>query len=211
MKHVFLVALAALARLAVAQTSASDLAIQELSRCDGTFFSALHARRAALEKAAAMSSVGSVSTFVVADRRHPARSRVLFSKPIELHGLRFVGFFDEVADIPDGMTSYSWGYLVAGSVATAATALQPLVWESSRLRSDGPVFVRSELWSHETPAQGWTRVETEAGVPKRRTVERVFLVEPYDGENAFIRVGCSIQGNVTDPLLRELRPDLRPK
>ena len=158
-----------------------------------------------------MTSLGSVSTFAVPDRRHPTNSRVLFAKPIEVRGLKLVGFFDEVTDIPNGMTAYSWGYLVAESVPRTAIAIRPLLWDSSRLRSDGPVFVRSEVWSHETPAQGWAKVETEAGVPKKRTVERVFLVEPYEGESAFIRAGCSIQGNITDPLLRELRPDLRPK
>jgi len=207
-----IVAVAALLaiRLALAQPASTDLAVQELSRCDAAFFTALATRKAALERLAPMTGTGPTSVFAVPDRRHPTKSRVLFSKPIEVQGLKFVGFFDEIADIPSGMMSYSWGYLVADTVPMTAAAIKPLLWDSARLRADGPVFVRSEVWSHDNPAKGWANVETEAGVPKRRTVERVFLIEPYNGESAFIRAGCSIQGNVTEPLLRDLRPDLRP-
>jgi hypothetical protein len=82
-----------------------------------------------------MVSMGSVSTFAVPDRRHPTKSRVLFARPIEFQGHKFVGLFDEVSDIPDGMTYDSWGYLVADSVLGTANAIKLLVWESSRPRS----------------------------------------------------------------------------
>lgn len=210
MIRVLPLALAALTQLAVARSAAPDPALQELSQCDGTFFATLQARQAVLERAAPMRSVGSVSTFVVPDRRHPTKSRVLFAQPIEFRGLKLVGFFDEVVDIPNGMISYSWGYLVADPVPSTAAAIKPILWDAARLREDGPVFVRSEVWSHDKSAQGWAKVVTEPGVPQRGTIERVFLIEPYDGESAFIRAGCSIQGNITEPVLRELRPDLRP-
>ncbi len=194
----------------LAQPVSADLAVPALSRCGSEFFTALGTRKAALQELAPITERGSNAVFAVPDRSHPTKSRILFSKPASVQGLKFVGFFDEVVDIPNGMTSYSWGYLVAETVSATEAALKPLLWDVPRLRRDGPVFVRSEVWSHDNPVPNWVKTETESGVPKRGTVERVFLIEPYDGETAFIRVGCSIQGNVTEPLLRDLRPDLRP-
>lgn len=128
---------------------------------------------------------------------------------MEVASQKIVGYFDEFVELPRGMTSYSWGYLVAVSVEGVAAAFRPLVWESQRLRKEGPLFVRSEVWTHANPTQGWAKIRTEDGLPKAGTVERVLLIEPDDGETKFIRFGCSAQGNVTDPIVQELRPDLR--
>lgn len=196
---------------AMAQPLPGDIAVAELSRCDATFFRALAAKRSALAQVAPLTTGETASSFAVADRKHPVRSRVMFRQPALMEGMSIVGYFDEYTDIPNGMSVYSWGYLVADStVAKTAAVFRPLIWEGERLRDDGPVFVRSEVWSHDQPALGWVKVKTQAGVPRRGTVERVLLIEPYDGEPTLIRLGCSIQGNVTEPLLRDLRPDLRP-
>jgi hypothetical protein len=56
--------------------------------------------------------------------------------------------------------------------------------------------------------RGWVKEVTEPGLPKPKTVERVLMVEPYNGETSFIRVGCSLQGAVTREMLDVLRPDL---
>lgn len=195
--------------IAGAQAGSVDLALKELSQCDATFFEVLGSRRSELAAVAPMRTLGNAAAFAVPDRKHPSNSRIMFAEPVTLEGLKVVGFFDEVVDIPNGMSGYSWGYLVANSVRATADKLGPQIWDAPRLRVDGPVYVRSEVWIHENPASGWAKVKTEAGVPKRGTVERVLLIEPYDGETAFIRFGCSIQGNVTEPILRRLRPDLR--
>ena len=84
------------------------------------------------------------------------------------------------------------------------------VWDAQRLRQDDPVLVRSEVWTHARPDQGWAPLVTEPGLPKPGTVERVLLIEPYDGETAFIRFGCAIQGQVSPAILDQIRPDLGP-
>jgi hypothetical protein len=134
----------------------------------------------------------------------------MFSKPVLVEGVPVVGYFDEVIDIPDGMSAISWGYLVGSTVAKTVSAFKKHIWQVERLRSDDIVFVRSEVFSHDKPSLGWAPVKTEPGVPQRKTIERVLLVEPYDGETSFIRFGCSVQGNITEPILKEIRPDLRP-
>lgn len=209
MKALALLAICA-ATSAFAQPKSEDMAVPELSRCDASFFHAVSAKRSDLAQLTPLTSGEAASAFAVLERQHPTRSRVMFRQPVLVNGVSIVGYFDELADIPNGMSTYSWGYLVASSVARTATALQPVIWEAQRLKADGPVFVRSEVWSHDKPSLGWGKVQTESGVPQRRTAERVLLIEPYDGETAFIRFGCSIQGNITEPLLRDLRPDLRP-
>ena len=194
----------------LAQPTSSSLALEELSACNATFFRALAARRSTLSDLSKLDGSATAAAFSVPERRHPTESRTMFKRPIQIESMKIVGFFDEILDIPDGMSSYSWGYLIEGAVPSTAAAAKKFIWDPSRLRSDGPVFVRSEVWSHSNPSLGWAKVQTEAGVPKQGTIERVFLIEPYDGEATFIRMGCALQGNITEPVLREIRPDLRP-
>lgn len=80
------------------------------------------------------------------------------------------------------------------STAEAVQNLRSLLWEGKRLRTEGEVFVRSEVWHHEEPMRGCMKESTEPGLPKPGTVERVLMIEPCNGEAAFIRVGCSLRG-----------------
>jgi hypothetical protein len=194
-----------------AQAESKELLVKELSRCDAIFFEALASRRGDLSSIAPIQKSGRAAVFSVPDRTHPSNSRIMFKNPVIHEGIKFVGFFDEVVDYLGGMVGYSWGYLVAASVKNAAGKLAPQIWDATRLKEDGPLFVRSEVWTHADPSSGWAKMQTEAGLlPMRGTVERVLLIEPYHGEESISRFGCSIQGNVTEPVLRELRPDLRP-
>ncbi len=192
-----------------AQSANPELFVRELSRCDRTFFEKLGESKSDLESLAPLRFLGPSASFKVPAPEHRTNSRVMFARPVVVEGLNVIGYFDEVLDMPDGMSSYSWGYLIASTVPEAAAKLHGLVWDPMRLRKDGPVFVRSEIWTYDKPDAGWVRTTTESGVPKRGTVERVLLIEPYDGERSFVRFGCSIQGNITDPILRSIRPDLR--
>jgi hypothetical protein len=179
-----------------------------LSRCDGSFFHKLHEQRDEFKAHAPMGVEGKAGYFKVPDQRHETASRVMFTKPISTNGLAIVGFFDEIMEDPKMGAFYSWGLLIQSSVQEAAQKLRTEVWEVSRLRIEEGAFVRSEVWRTAQPQKGWTREVTESGPPKPGTVERVLLIEPYNGETAFIRFGCSIQGEVTTAMLRELRPDL---
>lgn len=138
--------------------AAPDLHVRELSRCDRSFFEKLGEAPAETQALAPMRRLGASAAFSVPDPRHPTRSKLLFTKPVDVAGTTVVGYFDEVRDMPRGMSSYAWGYLIAGSVAEVASKLQGLVWDPMRL---------------------------------------------------FIRFGCAMQGNITEPLLRSIRPDLR--
>ena len=209
MKHLIPLLAIVATTSAAAQDIGQNLFLKELSKCDRSFFERLGERKSEMEKLAPMRSLGRSASFKVLSPEHRTNSRVMFGSPPEVEGLKVVGYFDEVLDLPNGMSSYSWGYLIASTTQDAATRLHGLIWDPMRLKKDGPVFVRSEVWSYDKPDAGWARSTTESGVPKRGTVEKVLLIEPYDGESSFIRFGCSIQGNITEPLLRAIRPDLR--
>ncbi|MET0310980.1 MAG: hypothetical protein ABW051_02950, partial [Burkholderiaceae bacterium] len=192
-----------------AQEPRVESLLHSLSKCDDSFFRLVASSKVQLVDYAPLARQAGPTGFAVPDRAHETESRVLFRKPIRAAGHDIVGYFDEVHELLPDSHVYSWGFLVAGSVETVATAFQPFIWDAQRLRAAGPVFVRAELWTHANPDAGWTNVRAESGIPGRGTVERVLLVEPYDGETRFIRFGCSLQGSVTPPLIREMRPDLR--
>jgi hypothetical protein len=120
-----------------------------------------------------------------------------------------VGYLDELTPIPGGV-DVSWGFLVRGDLADVASALKGVIWDGKRLRNEpkAAYFVRSEVWRHANAAAGWAKEATENGPPKPGTVERVFMIEAYDGEPAgLVRAACSLQGDVTREMLQELRPD----
>ena len=185
---------------------ANSLAV--LSRCDARFFTDLARQRAALAGLADIAVHQGAGYFKVPEQRHPTESRVIFRQPVVVAGLPVVGYFDEIMDLPDGAMSYAWGYLVAATVAQTGRAWSAQVWDAQRLRQDDPVLVRSEVWTLARPDQGWAPLVTEPGLPKPGTVERVLLIEPYDGETAFIRFGCAIQGQASPAILDQIRPDL---
>ncbi len=132
--------------------------------------------------------VGRVET----NRRVPAKSMVRFHEPLKVGDLELVGFFDDIVDVNAKTSLLSWGFLVRSSVRDAATKLRPYVWDSDRLRLDGSVYVRSEVWSEQHPELDWQKVATEAGEPKPGTIERVFLIEPSGDVPGLVRLGCSL-------------------
>lgn len=196
-----------LATAANAQMSLGERLVSSLSYCDARFFDEVSASRGELDRHAQVIARGRAATFPVPDMGHDTESKRFFALPVEVRGLIVIGYFDEIRRIPGGVI-VSWGLLVPTSTAEAAQKLGGLFWEGERLRTEGEVFVRSEVWHHDEPMRGWVKDATEQGLPKPGTVERVLMVEPYKGETAFVRVGCSLQGAVTRDMLNVARPDL---
>jgi hypothetical protein len=208
MKLAILVLAALTAAPSYTHAQLAEELVRDLSSCDAKFFSTVARKKDAYSAHADIGLEKSSGYFKVQDQRHPTNNRVMFKTPMTVAGLNVVGFFDEVENIPDQGLAYSWGLLVAASVSNAASAFSGLTWEQQRLRKEDEIFVRSEIWDFKRPELKWAKVKSEPGVPKPGTVERVLMIEPYDGETAFIRYGCSLQGSVTTEMLRELRPDL---
>jgi len=208
MKKLFIYLFYAATSSAYAQNESVDLFIKELSRCDGQYFKKIDEHKSELESLAPIRSLKQYSSFKVQDTKHPTNSRIIFKQPVNFAGLSVIGYFDEVIDLPKGMSSYSWGYLVSDNIQNTAVKLRSFIWDTMRLRDTGDYFVRSEIWNHLESEGGWARKKTEPGLPQRGTIERVLLIEPYSGNKSFIRFGCSIQGNIIEPILHSVRPDI---
>lgn len=179
-----------------------------LSRCDAAFFLRLHDQREKLTENTPIRTMGQAGYISVPDQRNESANHVLFTKPLSTRGLTIVGYFDEIIEHPTMGAFYSWGFLIRGSLSAVIENLRPVIWEANRLRREEELFVRSEVWRTARPQDGWRRENTEPGPPKPGTVERVLLVEPSSTDPTHIRFGCSLQGEVTRAMLRELRPDL---
>ncbi|RTL18250.1 MAG: hypothetical protein EKK52_15025 [Burkholderiales bacterium] len=199
-------ALAAAATTACAQASL----MTSLSRCDAGFFQQLAAQRDALRPQAEVRPRAGAASFIVPSLTQEGQKRLMFGQPLRLHGLEIVGYLDELTPIPGGV-DVSWGFLVRGKLTDVATALRDVIWDGQRLRRDAqgdtPYFVRSEIWRHEKAAAGWVKEASVNGPPKPGTVERVFMIETYEDDPSLVRAGCSLQGDITREMLRDLRPD----
>ena len=190
-----------------AQSGAPEKLFAALTRCDGAFFESMRSLREELAPQGRLDERGRSVTWLVPEITHPTESRVFFNSPLKVNGLEMIGYYDELIRIPGGV-AVSWGFLVSSNIPDANAKLRALVWDTSRLRQGEGYFVRSEIWSHSNSAAGWAREASEPGPPKPGTVERVFMIEPYDGETAYVRAGCSLQGSITREMVGTIRPDL---
>jgi hypothetical protein len=189
-------------------SSETPTLLTALSSCKSSFFSTLHAQKNRLAKVTTiMEKSDSVAWITVLDRSRNKSNSTRFSSPYEDGPFKLSGYFDEVDNFGPAGLYYSWGFFVPGSVRQVAEQVRPFVQDSARLREDGGVFVRSELWVNGQ----WSKNDGLKGgtIPAQGTVERVFLIEDGAPEwPGYVRVGCSLQGNISPELLRLERPDL---
>ncbi len=116
-----------------AQTAGEPNLLTVLSSCDSTFFGALQARQKSLEPRGRVQERGAAATFPVPNISHPSDSKVFFNKPLRLHGLDVIGYFDELTPIPGGV-AVSWGFLFSATVAETVARVGTSIWDASRLR-----------------------------------------------------------------------------
>jgi len=192
-----------------ANASPEDQLIADLSRCDSSFFSTLAQRAGDYAGNPYLRVRGSYAYFEVADRSNSKLSMRRFENGLRFGNLQAVAYFDELAGMGDNGAAVSWGFLIEAPIGEVVSATENLVWDRQRLRKDGNVFVRSEIWTHSEAERGWQPAVAPGGeVPKQGTVERVLLIEPYEEDASFTRFGCSLQGDVSREMLRSARPDL---
>jgi hypothetical protein len=182
--------------------------LYELSKCDATVFETMAKNFAALNAHGELAMQREWAYFKVKDRRGAADARVLFKAPLKVanNKLDVVGYFDEDSGAPEDAT-FSWGFLVKTDVAEAAKLLRPLIWESRRVRIDGELVVRTELWDPAKPDDGFTKLLKAPESTEPGTVERHLVIETA-ADPSLVRFGCSLRGKVPLQMRRELRPDL---
>lgn len=205
----FLLTTSAQAAISASSSPTSDDIFADLSQCDNKFFTTLGARADELSTNSYFRSIGPIGYFQVSDRGNQKLSVSRFSPSQKLGSFEVVGYFDEIFSIGNQGQMISWGFLLRAPIEQVVTVTKSLIWESERLKRDGQVYVRSELWAHKKSESGWQKITTVGGqAPQAGTVERVLLIEPFEDDPGLIRFGCSLQGSVTREMLRRLRPDL---
>lgn len=192
------------------ETPIADQLISELATCDSAFFKAVKRNEGSLRDLGPIVGKADIAYFKVPDRSSSAESGLIFSEPVQGQ-VQLVGYFDELVDLGEMGTYYSWGFLAKGEPGSVASRVKSLVKDGELLRMAGGVMVRSEVRDVTDPAGGWVSNTnlSNGTIPKVNTAERVFLVEPAGDEHPDVtRIGCSIQGAVSSEILAAERPDI---
>jgi hypothetical protein len=185
---------------------------QKFAQCDDGFFRALPAEASALASNLTLAVHDGVASPNVGDRLLEGGRYQAFATPLEVQGVRLVGYYDEASSV-NGMGDFLfWGFVAEGSVDEVQERLRPLIVDAGRLTKRGESWARVEMRKIGDPMLKWrTEGLAGAGVPTPfGQVERVLLVEPGKEPpfNGRVKVMCSLQGTVTPPLLQVYRPDL---
>jgi hypothetical protein len=187
-------------------TDVFEKTFRDFTACDARFFQTLKQNAAAWESVAPLEDLGKYSRIKVTNDDH-----VDFTTHPKVAGLELLSFFDEMSDLDNLGLYYYWGFTVSGKMKDVVKKLKPLVHNKARLRRDDAVYARTEI---KVPLAGsrWLPLNTSSNTPVGETkVERVFLIEPYEGNENIMRVSCSLQGGVNADILREERPDIAPE
>lgn len=209
MRFVFLLPLVFASSAMAAAASAPDNILAELSRCDSSFFKALHQQASAFSATPYLVKSGAVSTFKVADRTDVDRSLRRFTPTVKVSGFEAFGYFDEHLNLGGDEAVISWGFILRSPLDKVLKSAQSQVWDNARLQQDGDVYARSEQWDLGQPQAGWQKIDTPGGAESRPgMVERVLQIEAYEKDATMTRMACTLRGTVTNELLMATRPDL---
>ncbi|WP_296229266.1 hypothetical protein [Ralstonia sp. UBA689] len=188
--------------------AATPTLVSALAHCDRRLFAAIDGERDRLDDIAQVKRrSGSLSYIAVGDRLRSDSSAVRFLAPYQDGPLVLDGYFDEVEDLGAGDAIFTWGFLVRGSVSDVSRALGLNTLQAWSLHREGNAFVRTEVWD----GSHWLFGAPDGGedLPSDARVERILFMEETEPTGvASVRIGCSLQGHVSAPMLLSARPDL---
>ena len=182
---------------------------REFTKCDASFFKTLNRDAASWENVAPLKTRGAYSWIAVKNRQKNGENSVDFVRRPLVAKLKLNSYYDEFSDLGRMGFYYYWGFIVPGTVEEVAQQFKPLIYNSERLRQDGGSYVRTEVKVHDSR---WLPLKTSSNTPTGKSItERVFLIEPHEKNKDTVRVSCSLQGQVSADILKDLRPDIEPK
>ncbi len=189
-----------------AGNGALDATFKAFTRCDGTFFSRLHAHAPAWKKHVGLKSAGSISWIPVGERAYNEANFAPLRNAPQVGGVKLLSYFDKSIDL-DLLGNYLfWGFVVEGSPDKVAQQLRPLIDQAAHLKPVNALYARGEVRKDGL----WQPVATLSGdAPGRSRLERVLILEPDEGsQGGRTRVTCTLQGAVDSAVMTELRPDI---
>lgn len=184
--------------------------VDQFLTCSPKFFEYISTNKASLSKYAAIKENGIYANFSVANRFASLDSQdynVMFKQPMSLNGLKIVGYSDQVIDLTmmNSGTYHTWGFLVDNSPQQVRKALTTVQWmqPDPELAIANPQIISSvkdsTVWKTNNNSLSGT-------VPSTGSAEKILMI---DKDEKYTMLVCSIQGNVTEQLLKQERPDLQ--
>lgn len=185
-------------------SSASE-ALRLFARCDASLFNALKENPNLLGTVVEVKKRGQAATIVVENPLAEKGRDQVFSRPLDIDGVRLLAWHDEVSyDVEFGAFLY-WGFKAEGSIKTVAEKINAFLPASRKLVDEGNTWARSEIRKVGDPLDSWRPSGTGTLTPKG-SVERALMLEVDAAGQVYIY--CTLQGSITPPLLQILRPDL---
>ena len=189
------------------QTAAE--ALEAFLRCDASFFRFLASNPKVLGDGVEVRTNGQIASPRVDDFLKEDGQLQTFARPLEVEGLKLVAWRNEVGFIEHAGTFLYWGFDIAATPEKVAATVNGLLPADGQVSKEGRFGARVE---HQNSGDDWD-LWRKGGSPNgtitpKGVVERVLLVEPNDEQHDHAKLYCSLQGAVTNPLLRRARPDL---
>lgn len=195
------------ASAAGSQTASVSEALRLFTQCDASLFNALKENPNLFGKAAEVKNRGKAATIVVANPLSEKGREQAFKEPLEVDGLRLIGWRDEVSYDTELGGFLFWGFKAEGDLKAVAKKINAVLPVSGKLVDAGDAWARPEIRMIGDPVDAWRPNGISGGTATPKgSVERVLLLESEAAGQTSIF--CTLQGSITPPLLQTLRPDL---
>lgn len=182
-------------------------ALRMFVRCDASLFNALKENPNLFGTAVKVTKRGKAATIEVGNPLAEKGRDQVFSKPLDVDGLRLIAWHDQVSYHSELGAFLFWGFKAEGSLKAVAKKINAILPTSGKLVDAGNVWTRAEIRMVGDPQDAWLPSGAGTGtVAAKGSVERLLLLDS-DADNK-TTVYCTLQGSVTSPLLQALRPDL---
>lgn len=183
--------------------------IQELTACNPDFFNHIYANREELKTHTNVEVFNHNQAYIpVENRSDTNKNFVYFNSPIQYKNLKIIGYYDSAMDLKKMGKYYFWGFIIDNDINEIRDSLDFLEWKNME---DNLLYIANPMIrSVNDDIQVWHKnTGTVVGVktiPAPNTTEKLLLLEKGDNMQLLI---CSIQGIVTNNLLRQERPDIQ--
>ena len=204
-KNVFILLFLFLASTA----SADKLAlIEALTSCNPDFFKHVYDYKDELKNHTNIETFNQNQAYIpVENRSDPTKNFIYFQSPIAYKNLKLIGYYDSAMDLKKMGKYYFWGFIIENDINQIRDSLDFLEWKNME---DNLLYIANpKIRSISDDIQVWHKntgsVVGVKTIPAPNTTEKLLLIEK--GENMHLLI-CSIQGVVTNNLLKQERPDI---
>lgn len=182
--------------------------IESLALCSPEFFKDVYASKDELQAHTNIEVFNQNQAYIpVENRADTTKNYIYFKTPILYKNLKIIGYYDSAMNLDKMGKYYFWGFIIDNDIDQIKDALNFLNWknmEDNLLYIANPMIRNInddiQVWRKNTGAV--VGVKT---IPAPNTTEKLLLLEKGDNMRLLI---CSIQGVVTQELLKQERPDI---